>query len=148
MKKTFAVVATVFLLVTLVIGIFFVEFTHSPEYALKETLSDFKAEGYSGLREHLTSDVAEKLDGIIALSENRIIGNIFSAVADSDYTKQLLSESSKINWELGDVLRNNKKASVTVCFSYENLFSGSVDIDMAMENGEWRISGIDLPKFN
>lgn len=148
MKKTIAVVTVIFLLVALVVGIFFIKFTHSPEYALKETLSDFKTDGYSGLREHLTSDVAEKLDNIISLGENRIIGSILSAVAGSDYTKQLLNESSKINWELGDVLHNDKKASVTVCFSYENLFSGSVDIDMAMENGEWRISGIDLPKIN
>ena len=148
MKKTIAVVTVIFLFVALVAGIFFVKLTHSPEYALKETLSDFKADGYPGLREHLIADVAEKLDNIISLGENRIIGSILSAVAGSDYTKQLLNESSKINWELGDVLHNDKKASATVCFSYENLFSGSVDIDMAMENGEWRISGIDLPKIN
>lgn len=148
MKKVLAVVAVLVILIAIGCGIFYIKTINSPEYAIKEMLSDFKADGYEGLKKHLTADITEKMDEIVSLSKNDIIGSIFKAVAGSDYAKQLLDESSKIKWELGDVLRNDKKARITLLFSYEDYFSGSLDINMVIENGEWKICGIDMPEFD
>lgn len=148
MKKSVVVLVVILLLVAVAAGVFFVKFTHSPEYALKKTLSDFKENGYSGLRPHLSADVADGLDTIVSLGENKLIGGILSAVAGSDYAQELLNEASKIDWKLGEVLRGNEKASVTVSFSYEDRFSGSVDLEMTKEDGKWKISGMELPHFD
>ena len=148
MKKVLAVVAVLVILIAIGCGIFYIKTINSPEYAIKEMLSDFKADGYEGLKKHLTADITEKMDEIVSLSKNNIIGSIFKAVAGSDYAKQFSDESSKIKWELGDVLRDHKKARVTLLFSYEDYFSGSLDINMVIENGEWKIYGIDMPKFD
>ncbi len=148
MKKVFAIVSAIIIFLAVIAGVFLFNFVNSPQYALKKTISDIKSDGYAGLRTHLSDDVAEKLDKIVSLGDNEIVKGILSAVSESKYISKLLNEAGNIKWELGDVLSNRRKASVTIYFSYGGQFSGSIDVNMAKDDGMWKICGMDIPKFD
>lgn len=144
MKKYLAIAL---LLAAIAAGVLYIRFLHSPEYALQQTIVDLKADGYSGLRKHLSEDTAEKLDMIAALGENKLFDVIFSALAGSEYMQTIINEARNIEWSVDDILRGKGRATAVVRFSYQDQFSGTIDIEMSSEDGEWKISGIGLPRF-
>ncbi|MBE6935818.1 MAG: hypothetical protein E7458_04880 [Ruminococcaceae bacterium] len=148
MKKALMILLVILLAAAILAAAAYLYLLHSPEYALKCTIDDVRTAGMEGLRPHLTEELADKMERVSAIGENKLIGGILSALTDSDLAKRLLSELQQVEWSLGDVLKNPRRARATICFSHAPHFSGSFDLLMQRIDGVWKISGIDDLQFD
>ncbi len=145
MKKGIVITVAVVLLAALIIG--GIAVAGSPEVALLNIAKDVKESGVDGLLPHLTDGAEKTISSIVAVSENKIVGMLMSLLGDSDYTGVLKNNLKDVEWEINDILKGKDKAEVVLDFDYEGKLCGTVEINMIRKDGEWRISGIDLPKF-
>lgn len=168
MKKVLTVIAVILVLAVLLGGGALWAVLNSPQYALAQIAEDVQRDGLDGLDPHLTNDARETLDKVENIKEkitslpqelsekNKILGLILSAVDVGSYVEdyvdnyvgELTSKLEDMQWSLGDVLTNYKKAVVTLNFNYEGEITGSIDLKMVRTDGEWKISGIGLPSFD
>lgn len=168
MKKVLTVIAVILVLAVLAGGGLVWAVLNSPHYAMAQIAQDIQNEGLDGLEPHLTGDARETLDKledtvdkITSLpeklsEEHKILGLILSAtdaegyVEDyvNNYIDELKSKAEEMQWSLGDVLTNFKKAVVTLNFNYDDEITGSIDLKMVRTDGEWKINGIGLPHFD
>lgn len=118
----------------------------SPEYALFKISKDVKKSGVDGLTPHLTENAAMVVRSIDAISENKLVDSILTAIGKTNAAGVLKENLKDVKWELEDILKGKNKATVILSFNYKNLLIGTVEIDMIRDKG-WKISGIELPKF-
>ncbi|MBQ2001207.1 MAG: hypothetical protein II241_05445 [Clostridia bacterium] len=119
----------------------------SPEYALMQIKNDVQESGIDGLMPHLTDDAQKTVSTITSVTENQIVGALFSLFAKDDYVGALKSNLSEIDWRLDDVLKSKNKADAVLGFNYKDKLTGTIEISMVYEDGEWKISGIEIPDF-
>ena len=114
----------------------------SPEYALWTMVKDVQTAGVEGLKPHLTGDaleLAEKLDG---LSGNKTLDFVLSILDTDRFMDVLKNELMQVEWRLEDIEKSVDTAEVSLKFNYEDKLTGLMELDMARENGVWKISGI------
>ena len=147
MNKT----AKILLGIVLSLGIigtgFWVFYTGSPEYALKQTIKDVHERGSEGLKDHVTDGLRKEIEIMETISGNPFISYIAGQVSDQEATQMILSEIQEIEWTVDDVIRSQKQAQVIMRFSYKNSLKGTIPIKMIKDSGKWKISGIGLPKI-
>lgn len=147
MKK---ITITVFsLLAILLVALFFTYrwWITTPEYALKQTISDVESDGLDGLMPHLTDDAAKVVDSVASFMENPIVSGITSLLVD-DKAAFIKENLSTIKWDIGDILKGEQETDVIVNFVYSKDISGSIKIVLIKDNSEWKINGIGIPSFD
>lgn len=148
MKKARYVIVPISILLIGVFVFFGISILNSPEYALMQIADDIQENGIEGITPHLTDDAKKTVSTIISVTDNKFINSIFQFTQNEDFTDVLISNLKEIEWSLCEVLKSKEKADVVLEFNYNDKLSGTIEIKMIRENGDWKISGIGLPKLN
>lgn len=117
-------------------------FINTPEYALARICTDIKEIGFDAVLPHLTDEAYEKVEPVLKIANNSIVQSIISFISDKDYASILIDKASEVEWTVGDVLKNNKKTSVTIGFNYDEKIVGSIDLELVKTDGEWKINDL------
>lgn len=147
MKKTILIISSVVLLLAVVVGGFGFYIVNTPEYALKSIIEDVNDSGMEGLNPHLTGKAKETLDMVASVTESDLFSKIMGFINQNDYIGVLKSEIQEIQWGVDDVLKSKENAAVILSFNYEDKLIGTIEISMIKEEGQWKIDGIEFPKF-
>lgn len=147
MKKTILIISSVVLLLAVVVGGFGLYIVNTPEYALKSIIEDVNDSGMEGLEPHLTGKAKETLDMVASVTESDLFSKIMGFINQNDYIGVLKSEIQEIQWGVDDVLKSKENAAVILSFNYEDKLIGTIEISMIKEEGQWKIDGIEFPKF-
>ena len=142
MRKIIISVVCVIVAIALISGAGVLYVVNTPEYALKEMVSGIEECGIDALLPNLTDDAYKKIEPIISIAENSVIQSIISLISDSDYASVLIEKAKDVKWTVGDVLKNNKKASVTIQFNYDEKITGSIDLELVKEEKDWKINDL------
>lgn len=148
MKKARFVIVPISILLIGVFVFFGISILNSPEYALMQIADDIEENGIEGIMTHLTDDAKKTVSTIISVTDSKFINSIFQLTQNEDFTDVLISNLKEIEWSLCEVLKSKEKADVVLEFNYNDKLSGTIEIKMFRENGDWKISGIGLPKLN
>lgn len=151
-------------LIAVAVGIF-LYIRSTPEWALKEIVSDIKSDGVDGLRKHSTENFCEKIDKVEAYAKEKGIGTDDNGQDDTgsddqgggllDYLKdhaeeyfgaKLLSRIKDVDWGLEDIKKGRKKTEVEVSFDCGKDLSGTFDVILIKDGGKWKIDDVDLSK--
>lgn len=147
MKKARYIIIPI-LVIVLSIGIYFgISKLNSPEYALMQVANDIEESGVDGLMPHLTDDAQDMVSAITSITENKTVNSILSFLGKDDYTSVLKSNLKDVEWSLDDVLEGDENADIVLGFNYNEKLIGTIEINMIKEDGDWKISGLELPKF-
>lgn len=147
MKKVLYTVIPILVIVLSVVIYFGISVINSPEYALMQIANDIEESGVDGLMPHLTEEAQETVSAIASITENKMVNFILTFLGKDDYTSILKSNLKDIEWSLDDVLEGDQRADVVLGFNYNDKLIGTIEINMAKEYGDWKISGIELPEF-
>lgn len=136
------------IVVVLSIGVYFgISIINSPEYALMQIANDVEESGVDGLMPHLTEEAQETVSAVTSITENKLVNSILNFLGKDDYTGILKSNLQDVEWSLDNVLEGNNRADVVLGFNYNEKLIGTIEINMIKDNGDWKISGLELPKF-
>lgn len=147
MKKVLYFVVPIIVIIVSV-GIYFgISIINSPEYALMKIANDVEDSGVDGLMSHLTEEAQGTVSAITSITENKLVNSILNFLGKDDYTDILKSNLQDVEWSLDNVLEGNNRADVVLGFNYNEKLIGTIEINMIKDNGDWKISGLELPKF-
>ena len=147
MKKALYIVIPIIVIV-LSIGIYFgASVLDSPEYALMQIGKDVEESGVDGLTPHLTGEAQETVSAITSITENKLVNSILTFLGKDDYTSILKSNLQDVEWSLVNILKGDNKADVVLGFNYNEKLIGEIEFNMIKDDGEWKISGLEQPKF-
>ena len=144
---------SVYIIITLCISLLFcgagywLYKTSSPEYALKQTIDDIQANGTEGLKEHLTDDLRGTVEVLQEIAENPLVSLVISTLDADDTLVYLLSEIRETQWSVDDAMRSRDKAEAVLRYNCRDQLIGTIPIRMIRENGQWKISGIGIPRI-
>ena len=148
MKKVLYIVIPI-LVIVLSVGIYFgISIINSPEYALMQIANDVEESGVDGLMPHLTEKAQETVSAITSITENKMVDSILAFLGKDDYTSILKSNLKDVEWSLDDVLEGTDRADVVLGFNYNEKLTGTIEINMIKEDGNWKINGINYPMFD
>ena len=142
MKKILIITMCIVVAIVLVAGCCVLYVVNTPEYALAKICEQAKESGFDAVLPNLTEEAYEKVEPIIVIAKNDIVQSIIAYFSDSDIASVLIDKTRDIEWSVGDVLKNQEKASVTISFSYEDKISGSIDLELLKKDGEWKINDL------
>lgn len=148
MKKVLLIICAVVLFLAVVATSAYFYIVNSPEYALKGIMEDVTSAGMDGLTPHLTSEVQTKINSVTTVTDNKLVSALIKVIGKSDYIDALKTELQSVNWTLEEVLKNRNRAAVFLSFDYQGKITGTLEIHMTRENGEWKISGLNIPEFD
>jgi len=147
MKKTLCIAGISVLLVVIISSCVIIAIHNSPEYALVKMVRDVKEYGLEGLEPHLTGEAQVAWNKIDTISDNTLL-NSFLSIFDVDYYMSILkTEIAEIEWDIGEILKNNGKANIDINFNYKEKIIGAVELILIREEGGWKISNIGIPSF-
>ena len=147
MKKVLYFVVPIIVII-ISVGVYFgVSVINSPEYALMQIAKDVEESGVDGLMPHLTEEAQETVSSITSITENKLVNSILNFLGKDDYTNILKSNLQDVEWNLDNVLEGNNRADVVLGFNYNEKLTGTIEINMIKDNGDWKISGLELPRF-
>ena len=147
MKKVLYFVVPIIIII-ISVGVYFgVSVMNSPEYALMQIAKDVEKSGVDGLMPHLTEEAQETVSAITSITENKLVNSILNFLGKDDYTGILKSNLQDVEWRLDNILEGNNRADVVLGFNYNDKLIGTIEINMIKDNGDWKISGLELPKF-
>ena len=116
----------------------------SPEYVVENAIKDMKTAGLEGLKPYLTENAEKKVETI------RSVSNGVSLITGSNKVSVLLDKLSECEWTVRDLLKGSESAKAVLGFVYVNgadEIQGILQLTMIKEEKEWRIDGVDTPKF-
>ena len=116
----------------------------SPEYVIEHAIADVKTSGLEGLKPYLTENAEKKVDTI------RLVSNSVDLFTGSNMVSLLLNKLSDCEWHVVDIMKGSESAKGIVGFRFENggdIISGTVELTLIKEDKEWRIDGVEMPKF-
>lgn len=147
MKKVLYFVVPIITII-ISVGVYFgVSVINSPEYALMQIAKDVEESDVDGLMPHLTEEAQETVSAITSITENKLVNSILNFLGKDDYTGILKSNLQDVEWSLDNVLEGNNRADVVLGFNYNDKLIGTIEINMIKDHGDWKISGLELPKF-
>ena len=142
MKKAVTVAVCSFIVIVIILGSIICYVANSPEYALAMICAEMKESGFDAVLPHLTDAAYGKVEPIIRISNNRLVQSVMSLFSANEYASVLIDKASNINWSIGDVLKNHRKASVTIEFNYNDTIIGAIDIELLKIDSNWRINDL------
>ena len=148
MRKPFFITIFVVIIVSALIGGVFFYFTGTPEYALREIMEDTRNGGMDGLYPHLTDEARATIDTMTNVTENSIFKTIINFLSQNDYADELKAEIHQIQWKIVEIMNGKENAAVILAFNYKEKITGTIHINLIRERREWKIDGLDYPKFD
>lgn len=117
----------------------------SPEYVVDHAIIDMRASGLDGLKPYLTENAEKNVSTIVTVS-----GGV-SLLTGSDKVSVLFSRLSEFDWTVVEILKGSESAKAVLGFSIGNgteEIEGTLQLTLIKEEKEWRIDGVDMPKFS
>ena len=116
----------------------------SPEYVAEHAIKDVKKEGLDGLKPYLTEKAEKNVQKMAAVSSG------VSLFTGDDKLSYFLGKLTECEWTVVDILKGSESAKATIGFAYRGEaeeIEGTLQLTMIKEDKEWKIDGVDMPKF-
>ena len=116
----------------------------SPEYVIENAIKDVRTSGIEGLKPYLTENAEMKVEKVRSISSGVDI------LTGSNRISLLSNRLADCEWTVIDILKGSESAKGIVGFRYiteEDDIEGSVELTMIKEDKEWKIDGVEMPKF-
>ena len=116
----------------------------SPEYVVEHAIEDMRTSGLEGLKPYLTDDAEKNVDTIITVS------NGVSLLTGGNKVSVLFDRLAECDWTVNDILKGSESAKAVLGFAIRNAtdeIEGTLQLTLIKEEKEWRINGVDMPKF-
>jgi hypothetical protein len=117
----------------------------SPEYVIEHAIIDVKTSGMEGLKPYLTEKAEKRVDTI------KLVSSGVDLFTGGSMASLLLNKLSDCDWRVIDITKGSESAKGIVGFSFENgeeTVTGTVELTLIKEGKEWRIDGVEMPKFD
>lgn len=148
MKRFLLIVISTVVVVSLIVGGYFLYKTSTPEYALAITIEDVKSSSMAGLKKHLTANAIEKIEAVEDWTDKSGISGILSAITQDSAVSFLKSKISEVDWTVKEILKGKNRADVVIGFDYNGSIIGTIEVTMIRGNSDWKIDGLSLPHFD
>ena len=116
----------------------------SPEYVVEHAVMDMRTAGLDGLKPYLTENAEKKVDTIRSVSSG------MDLLTGGSKVSVLFDRLSECDWTVVEILKGSESARAIMRFSISNgtdEIEGTIQLTMIKEEKEWKIDGVDLPKF-
>ncbi|MBR4501771.1 MAG: hypothetical protein IKP22_07765 [Clostridia bacterium] len=116
----------------------------SPEYVVEHAIMDMRAAGLEGLKPYLTENAEKKVDTI------RTVSSGMDLLTGGSRVSVLLDRLSECDWTVVEILKGSESARAVMRFSISSgsdEIEGTIQLTMIKEDKEWKIDGVDMPKF-
>lgn len=116
----------------------------SPEYVVEHAITDMRTAGLDGLKPYLTENAEKNVDTIMTVS-----GGV-SLLTGSNKVSEFFSRLSEFEWTVVDILKGSESAKAILGFAIRSgtdEMEGTLQLTLIKEEKEWRIDGVDSPKF-
>ena len=117
----------------------------SPEYVVEHAIMDMRAAGLEGLKPYLTENAEKKVDTI------RTVSSGMDLLTGGSRVSVLLDRLSECDWTVVEILKGSESARAVMRFSISSgsdEIEGTIQLTMIKEDKEWKIDGVDMPKFD
>ena len=98
-----------------------------------------------GLKPYLTEKAEKRVDTI------KLVSSGVDLFTGGSMASLLLNKLSDCDWRVIDITKGSESAKGIVGFSFENgeeTVTGTVELTLIKEGKEWRIDGVEMPKFD
>ncbi|MCR4706481.1 MAG: hypothetical protein K5746_00905 [Clostridiales bacterium] len=116
----------------------------SPEYVVEHAIMDMRTAGLEGLKPYLTDNAEKNVETIISVS------NGVGLLTGGNKVSFLFDRLADFDWTVDEILKGSESAKAILRFSIENgteEIEGTLQLTLIKEDKEWRIDGVDMPKF-
>ena len=116
----------------------------SPEYVVEHAIMDMRTAGFDGLKPYLTENAEKKVNTIRSVSSG------MDLLTGGSRVSVFFNRLSECDWTVVEILKGSESAKAIMRFSISNgtdEIEGTIEMTMIKEEKEWRIDGVDLPKF-
>ena len=116
----------------------------SPEYVVEHAIADIRTAGLEGLKPYLTDNAEKNVHTIISVS------NGVSLFTGTNQVAYLLERLADCDWTVVDIMKGTESAKAILGFAFGNgtdEIEGTLQLTLIKEDKEWRIDGVDTPKF-
>ena len=116
----------------------------SPEYVIEHAITDMRTAGLEGLKPYLTDNAEKSVQKIITVS-----GGVSLLTGGYDVSI-LFNRLSDCEWTVNEILKGSESAKAILGFviaSGADEIEGTLQLTLIKEEKEWRIDGVDMPKF-
>lgn len=116
----------------------------SPEYVIDHAIADMRISGMDGLKPYLTENAEKRLETINLVSSGV---DLFTGGSTASL---LLNKLSDCEWTVIDIMKGSESSKGIVGFEFENgedVIKGTIELTLIKEDKEWRIDGVEMPKF-
>ena len=117
----------------------------SPEYVVEHAIADMRTAGLDGLKPYLTENAENKVDTI------RTVSSGMDLLTGGSRVSVLFNRLSECDWTVVEILKGSESAKAIMRFSISNgtdEIEGTLQLTMIKEDKEWKIDGVDMPKFD
>lgn len=143
-KKIIAILAAVVIL----IGAAAIYVVNMPEFMLLNMAQDVKKDGFTAIEPYLTGNLKPMFQTVVKLSKQPWLVNLIqSDTVQGLFSMMTSSEEGSMSWELEDVRRGSKSASVLVNVKGAS-FEAQVSLELVRQDGDWLIDSLSLPSFD
>ena len=116
----------------------------SPEYVVEHAIEDIRTSGMEGLKPYLTDNAEKNVNTIISVSSG------VSLLTGSNQVSYLIDRLADCDWTVVEILKGSESAKAILGFAFRNgtdEIEGTLQLTLIKEDKEWRIDGVDMPKF-
>ena len=116
----------------------------SPEYVVEHAIADMRNAGLEGLKPYLTDNAEKNVQTIISVS------NGVSLLTGTDKVSYFINRLSDCEWTVTEILKGSESAKAILGFALRSgadEIEGTLQLTLIKEDKEWRIDGVDMPKF-
>ncbi len=116
----------------------------SPEYVVEHAITDMRTAGLEGLKPYLTDNAEKNVETIISVS------NGVGLLTGGNKVSVLFSRLADCDWTVDEILKGSESAKAILGFSIASgtdEIEGTLQLTLIKEDKEWRIDGVDMPKF-
>ena len=116
----------------------------SPEYVIENAIKDVKTSGLEGLKPYLTENAEKKVEKVRSISAG------MDMLTGTNRVSLLLNKLTDCDWTVEDILKGSESAKGIVGFAYVNGaddIEGTIELTLIKEDKEWKIDGVEMPKF-
>lgn len=119
----------------------------SPEYVVEHAIVDMRNSGLEGLKSYLTDNAEKNVNTIISVS------NGVSLFTGGNQVSILFDRLSECDWTVNEILKGSESAKAILGFTIgggagADEIEGTLQLTLIKEDKEWRIDGVDMPKFS
>ena len=116
----------------------------SPEYVVEHAIADMHTSGLEGLKPYLTDNAEKNVNTIISVSSG------VSLFMGTNQVSYLFERLADCDWTVVDIMKGSESAKAVLGFAMGNgtdEIEGTLPLTLIKEDKEWRIDGVDIPKF-